>query len=186
MKRIIAKFLSCTLLCTMVVIPNYASNITSQITNAQNNLVEQKDNTYAVDVFDDQDTIDLLLEKLKVCKAILEDYEITQEQFEEALEEFETIKEQVKSIENSNDVLNDMISEIQTILEEREDVAWEDKKSQRAFLYVRLAEAYQKDTYIEKAKVYLDDMMASSFKGELVERLEKVIAAHNIGEEINE
>lgn len=97
--------------------------------------------TYTANVSYHQDAVNALLEKLQACKEIFEDYSITQTQFEETLAEFETLQEEVSQIEDKENVLANIISEIKVTLKQREEDA--EASGTKAVHYVRLAERYQ-------------------------------------------
>ncbi len=138
--------------------------------------------TYTANVSYHQDAVNILLDKLQECKVVFENYEITQDEFEETLSIFEALQEQASSIEDIDNKLDDSISEIKVVLEQREAAAEAD--SAKAVQYLRLAEKYQKESYIEKAKSYVEDLIASIFRSNLMQRLEELMASIGMEETI--
>ena len=127
---------------------------------------------YSINITYHQDEVEALLEEIENIQVILEDYEITQEEFERAVEAFETLKIQINQVEDIEDSLLNAVTQIESILEQREIEA--EARGTRAEYYVRLAENYHKDSYIERARQYVEDLIGSFFKKSLVLRLDEV------------
>lgn len=119
-----------------------------------------------------QDRVNALVEQFEMLKVKLQDYSISQEEYEVIMYELSMLEEDASKVEDIEDTLSTEIMEIEQILADREMVA--EEGASRAVQYVRLSEKYGKEGYITKANMYLEEVIASQFKKELIERLKLV------------
>lgn len=128
-----------------------------------------------------QDAVNALVEKFQTLKAAFEEMDLSQEEYEQYLKELEAVKKDADETEDIEDALTNAQSDIVQVLEDRERTA--EESATRALQYIRLAERYQKESYVEKANLYLENIVASKYKRTLIDRLNQVVVEPPVEEE---
>lgn len=131
---------------------------------------ESESSQFDVTITYHQDRVNALLGRFQTLKESLESSDISQEEFENGLNAFDGLKTEAGNEEDIEDSLANAVTDMETILTNREAEAV--SAGTRAVYYVRLAERYLKESYIEKAQQYIEELTASNYKRSLMDRLE--------------
>lgn len=111
-----------------------------------------------------------LIDDIEKVKKDLEVQNLTQEEFEEILGNLEEIKDKINKLpdsSNKGDIL-DIVGEIEKRQQQKEE---DETRRSKAEYYVRLTEGHMREPYITKAHEEISKLPASSYKGNLQNRM---------------